>query len=80
MADAVGIVVPHRNQQTLVLVEQLNPVVEGLPLTPAHDAQSYKPCLEPAVGHSQERQKLRQCVDANILVNGFDESVLASTF
>lgn len=54
MADAMAVVVPHRNQQTLFLLGQLNSVVKGLQLTRPHDAQSYKPCLEPAVGHSQE--------------------------
>lgn len=53
MADTMMVLVPHRNQRTFLL-QQLDTVVKGLPLTPAHDAQSYKACLEPAVRHSQE--------------------------
>lgn len=50
----MDVVVRHSNQQTLFLLRWLNSVVEGLTLTPAHDAQSYKPCLESAAGQSQE--------------------------
>lgn len=81
MADATVVVVPHRNQQTLFLLGQLNSVVEGLLLTPAHDAQIINLIWNQLLDTvRRERQKLRQCVDANILVNGFDENMLASPF
>lgn len=81
MADVMGIVVPHRNEQILFLLGQLNSVFKGLPQTPAHDAQSYKPCLEPAVAHSQEGEVETEAVcRCQYLVNGFDKNMSASTF
>jgi len=56
-------------------------VIKGLSLTPAHDAQSYKPCLEPAVRHRREGvAEIEAMCRCQYLVNGFDENMLASSF
>lgn len=44
--------VPQRNWRNFLL-QQLDAVLKGLPLTLAPDAQSYETCLEPPVRHSQ---------------------------
>lgn len=49
------VLVPQRNWRNFLL-QQLDAVLKGLPLTPAHDAQSYETCLEPPVRHSQGRE------------------------